>query len=83
MRPSRQCIRIAICFCSNKKFDSWLKLVGFTVAKAVVYSTQGGQSHHFIDTYQLIASNNRAALDDYKRPTQHQICGPANHFLGF
>ena len=78
--------------CFNKKFHSWLKSVGFTVAKAdpcLYIQRKGGNliilSIHIDD--QLIASNNRPALDGFKRQLNNEFeCkdfGPANHFLGF
>ena len=63
--------------------------VSMSPKPAYIFGARGGNliilSVHVDD--QLIASNNRTALDEFKRELNKEFeckdCGPANHFLGF
>jgi hypothetical protein len=75
----------------NKAFDKWLKSQGLTPSKAdpCLYSCRRGNEFLMLSVHddQLIACNNRSALDDFKRQLNAQFeCsdfGPAGYFLGF
>jgi hypothetical protein len=78
--------------CFNKSLDKWLQDQGFKAANGdpcLYHQSINGNiiliSLHVDD--QLIASNNRPHLDDFKRQLNNIFecsdSGPANYFLGF
>jgi hypothetical protein len=78
--------------CFNKAFDKWLKSQDLTPSKAdpCLYSRRRGDEFLMLSVHvddQLIACNNRSALDEFKRQLNAQFecsdSGPAGYFLGF
>jgi hypothetical protein len=74
--------------CFNKKFNSWLK--SGWLHSCQLYILRKGENLIVLSIHvddQLIASNNCAALDNFKRQLNNKSeCkdfGPANHFIGF